>query len=58
MTPIKQILSAYQSLYAASKALGKNQVQLKRWLDAGALVDDDGSVWIKTKGNLKAGRIC
>lgn len=48
MTPIKQILSHWPSLYAASKELDKNQVQLKRWLDAGAMIDDDGNVWIKT----------
>ena len=52
MTPIKQILSAYPSLYAAGKVLNIHPGQLKRWLDADALVDEKGGVWIKTKGNL------
>ena len=48
MKPIKEVLSAYVSLYGAAKDLGVAASQLKRWLKADALVDDDGNVWIKT----------
>lgn len=48
MKPIKEVLSAYASLYRAAKDLGVAANQLKRWLDAGALVDDYGHVWIRT----------
>ena len=48
MKPIKEVLSAYVSLYAAAKNLNVHANQLSRWLDCGAIVDAEGNVWIKT----------
>ena len=48
MKPIVEILSAYKSFYDAEKNLGIFAAQLKRWADAGAMVDAEGNVWIKT----------
>ena len=48
MKPIKEVLSAYVSLYGAAKDLGVAASQLKRWFDCEALVDSEGYVWIKT----------
>jgi citrate lyase alpha subunit len=52
MTPIKQILSQFKSLYEAGKHYDIHPQQLKRWADAGAKIDDDGQVWVKAKGVL------
>lgn len=54
MTPLSSITSQYRSMYAAAKALNVSAMQLKRLVDKGALVDDEGSVYIKstTKVNL------
>ena len=48
MRQVKQMAAPYVSRYAASKAVGIQQYQLDRWMQAGALVDNDGQVWIKT----------
>ena len=53
MTPIREILAKYPNLNVAQQALGPHRGQLKRWLDADALVDAEGNVYIKTKGQLK-----
>ena len=52
MKPIKDIVAKYKNTNAASLDLGINSVQLTRWINMGALVDTDGQIWIKTKGNL------
>jgi hypothetical protein len=56
--PIKELLSAYKSMYAASKELGISAVQLSRWASNNAMVDDEGGIWIKTKGQFKMSAIC
>ena len=48
MREVKQMAAPYVSRAAASKAAGVNQTQFDRWVQAGALVDEDGQVWIKT----------
>jgi glycerol-3-phosphate responsive antiterminator len=53
MKQIKQIISQHKSVYAAAKALKVSAVQLHRLLDADALVDKDGQVWIKSKTKLE-----
>jgi len=52
MINLKRHLSKYKSLYEASKATGIHAQQLARWIKAGALIDKDGQVWIKSKGRL------
>lgn len=48
MKPITQITNKFPSLYAAGKALNIHPQQLSRWINVGAMLDDDGNVWIKT----------
>lgn len=48
MTPLAQITSKYRSMYAAAKALDVSAMQLKRLVDKGALVDDEGNIYIKS----------
>jgi hypothetical protein len=49
VTPIKRILDQHKSVYAAAKALSVTAAQLARLERAGALVDESGQVWIKSK---------
>ena len=55
MKSLIEITSKYRSMYAAAKALNVTAMQLKRLVDKGALVDDEGNVYIKsaTKIELK-----
>ncbi len=48
MREVKQLMKPYKSFYAANKELGVDAWQLQRWQRMGALVDNDGQVWIKT----------
>lgn len=48
MSPLSQITTQYRSMYAAAKALNVSAMQLKRLVDKGALVDDEGNVYIKS----------
>lgn len=53
MTPLSQhIKQTYGSVYRAVKETGIADTQLRRWIKAGALIDNDGQVWIKSKGRL------
>jgi len=52
MIKLKEITDKYPSLYQAGKSLNKHPEQLKRWVSNGALVDDRGGVYIKTKGYI------
>ena len=54
MTPLKQLMSGYDSRHAFAKAKGLHAHQVKRWLDNGAMVDDEGNVYIRTKGKVPA----
>ena len=50
MKTLKSLIeSNFSSYYAASKAFGIHATQLKRWADNEAIVDDYGSVFIKSK---------
>ena len=53
MKPIKQYLSQHKSIYAAAKYHEVKAFQLSRLVDAGAIVDGTGQVWIKSKTVLK-----
>ena len=53
MTPIKEVISRYKSMYAAAKDLKVTATQLDRLKESGALVEPDGTVWIKSKTVLK-----
>lgn len=45
-----------QRRFADVHKLHRNQIA--RWVKAGALVDEDGNVWIKTKGKIKYTNKC
>jgi hypothetical protein len=51
--PIKELLGVYKSMYAASKELNISAMQLSRWVNSNAVVDDEGGIWIKTKGQFE-----
>lgn len=53
MKSIKQILQQHKSTYAAAKYHQVTATQLQRLEEAGALVDETGQVWIKSKTKLK-----
>lgn len=52
MTPLAHLTDESKSNYENAKSLGVHPQQLKRWLDNDAHVNDDGDIYIKTKGNL------
>jgi hypothetical protein len=52
MKTLKSITAKYRSMYAAAKALNVSAMQLKRLVDKGALVDDEGNVYIKSTTNV------
>jgi hypothetical protein len=55
MRTIKSITDKYKSFYAANKALGlKQSNQLQRHVKSGAIVDENGQVWIKTGSPIVA----
>ena len=58
MKPIKKYLSKHKSTYAAAKYHEVVAIQLHRLVDAGAIVDETGQVWIKSKTKLKMEVIC
>lgn len=49
MKSIKKYLSNHKSMYAAAKYHNVAAYQLSRLADAGAIVDESGQVWIKSK---------
>lgn len=53
MKPIKQYLSQHKSTYAAAKHHQVDAMQIHRLKDGGAIVDETGQVWIKSKTKLK-----
>ena len=48
MKSVRDLLKYYGSLRKTGSALGKSHNTVKRWVDAGALIDQQGQVWIKT----------
>ena len=57
MRKVKEMATPYVSRAAASKAAGINQCQFDRWVQAGALVDEGGQVWIKTCKPVKGWKL-
>lgn len=53
MKPLIEITNQYRSMYAAAKALNVSAMQLKRLVSKGALVDDEGSIYIKSTTKLE-----
>jgi len=53
MKTIKEFLSQHKSTYAAAKYHKVRAFQLSRLEDVGAIVDNTGQVWIKSKTILK-----
>ena len=49
MTPLSEVLGQFKSMYAAQRALDVRDSTLCRLSDKGALVEPDGTVWIKSK---------
>jgi len=49
MKKLTEILSNFKSMYAAQRALGVRDTTLVRLEAKGAMVDDDGNIWIKSK---------
>lgn len=52
MTPLKDLQSKYPSQLSFARACDVHPYQLRRWLDNDAHVDDEGNVYIRTKGRL------
>lgn len=50
---LSQVTTQYRSMYAAAKALNVSAMQLKRLVGKGALVDDEGNVYIKSTTKLE-----
>ena len=53
MKPITEVLARYKSTYAAAKANQVSASQLATLASVGALVEKDGTVWIKSKTVLR-----
>jgi hypothetical protein len=53
MTPLKQLTDETKSNAENARTLNLHPHQLKRWLDNDAHVDEDGKVYIRTKGSIK-----
>lgn len=49
MKKVIDVVSAYKSVHDASVKLGTSAPQMRNLIDGGALVDDNGQVWIKSK---------
>ncbi len=52
LAELSQITTKYRSMYAAAKALNVSAMQLKRLVDKGALVNDDGVVYIPSTSKI------
>lgn len=50
MIKLKTITDKYKSVYAAGTALNVNSVQLQRWINNDAHINDEGRLYIQTKG--------
>lgn len=53
MKPISEIIGRYKSVYAASQSLGVSAKLLHENIERGALVEPDGTIWIRSKTKLK-----
>ncbi len=48
MKPVSDLVRKYGSLRKTGKVLNKCHATVDRWVKAGAKIDGDGAVWIKT----------
>jgi hypothetical protein len=48
MKPVSDLVRKYGSLRKAGKVLNRCHKTVDRWAKAGALIDQQGTVWIKT----------
>ncbi len=48
MKPIADLVVKYKTTYRVAKMLGKTPTSVVRWVSAGALIDEQGNVWIQT----------
>ncbi len=48
MKPIADLVVKYKTTYRVAKLLGKTPTSVIRWVNAGALIDEQGNVWIQT----------
>jgi IS30 family transposase len=48
MKPVSDLVRKYGSLRKTGKVLNRCHATVDRWVKAGALIDNDGAVWIKT----------
>lgn len=53
MQKLKKITDTYKSMYAAGKNLEIDATQLRRLVNSGALVTNDGEIYIKSKAKVK-----
>ncbi|WP_339892097.1 hypothetical protein [uncultured Alteromonas sp.] len=53
MKPITEVLSRYKTIAAASRATGVAPKLLHENIARGALVEPDGTIWIRSKTKLK-----
>lgn len=53
MKPITEVLSKYKTIAAASRATGVAPKLLNENIERGALVEPDGTIWIRSKTKLK-----
>lgn len=55
MKPISEVLSRYKTMAAASRATGVAPKLLNENIERGALVEPNGTIWIRSKTKLKIG---
>ena len=48
MKPISDLVRKYGSLRKTGRVLNRHARTVDRWAKAGALIDEQGAVWIKT----------
>jgi len=48
MKPVSDLVRKYGSLRKTGKVLNRCHATVDRWVKAGAKIDGDGAVWIKT----------
>ena len=53
MKPITEVLSKHKTIAAASRATGVAPKLLHENIARGALVEPDGTIWIRSKTKLK-----
>ena len=52
MKPITEVLSSYKTIAAASRSTGVAPKLLNENIARGALVEPDGTIWIRSKTKL------